>query len=223
VGVAVEREPEPDDAPRAVAVAERPAAEAVLPPPLPADVLEPPAPEPDVEETEPEPRTPASRRRRAWLIGGAALLVAALAAAGVAAFAFDVVELADDEPSSSPAAALAAVTERQARAISIMAQPGATRLPVVGAEERLLLIVGMEGDAVLIVSRLQRAPVGKTYEIWVISGETPRPAGLFRGGRDTVVPLTRGVPKGATVALTLERLGGSLRPTSKPLFAVTRS
>jgi hypothetical protein len=223
VTVAAAAAPEPDEAPPIVAVAERPTVEAVLPPPLPADVLEASASEPGVEEEEREPPGVASRRRRPWLIGGAALLVAALAAAGVAAFAFDVVELADDEPSSSPAAALSALTERQARAISIMAQPGAIRLPVVGAEERLLLIVGMEGDAVLIVSRLERAPAGKAYEIWVISGKTPRPAGLFQGGRDTVVPLTRVVPKGATVALTLERLGGALKPTSRPLFAVVRS
>jgi hypothetical protein len=216
--------PEPEQALPTVAVEERPTVEAVLPPPLPAEVLETPASEPPAEEREPEPEPSViAPRRRAWLVGGAAVVVAALAAAGGAAFAFDVVELADDEPNSSPAAALAALTERQARAISIMAQPGATRLPVVGAEERLLLIVGMEGDAVLIVSRLDPAPSGMTYEIWVISGNRPRPAGLFRGGRDTVVPLTRLVPKGATVALTLERLGGSLRPTSKPIYAVVRS
>jgi Anti-sigma-K factor rskA len=221
VTVAAAAAPEHDDAPPAVAVEERPTVEAVLPPPLPVDVLETQASEP-AEEPEPEVPAPTSRQR-AWLVGGTALAVAALAAAAVAAFAFDVVEFSDDEPSSSPAAALASLTERQARAISIMAQPGATRIPVVGAEERLLLIVGMEGDAVLIVSRLDRAPAGRTYEIWVISGNRPRPAGLFQGGRDTVVPLTRLVPKGATVALTLERLGGSLKPTSDPLFAVERS
>jgi anti-sigma-K factor RskA len=218
IGVAAAEEPE--EAPRPVAVAEAPMAEAVLPPPLPPDVLETPTPEPALEE--PEPPAPAPRKRRWWPIGGAVFLVAALAAAGVAAFAFDVVEFSDDEP-SSPSTALAALTQRQSRAISIMAQPGATRIPVVGAEERLLLIVGREGDAVLIVSRLERAPAGKTYEIWVISGKTPRPAGLFRGGRDTVVPLTRAVPRGATVALTVERVGGSPQPTSQPLFAVTRT
>jgi hypothetical protein len=214
---------EPEEAPPTVAMAERPTAEAVLlPPPLPADVLETPVPEAAVEEDEVEPPEAESGRRRGWLISGTALVVAALIAAGAAAFAFDVVELADDEPSSS-AAALTALTERQARAISIMAQPGATRLPVVGAEERLLLIVGMEGDAVLIVSRLERAPAGKAYEVWVISKGTPRPAGLFQGGRDTVVPLTRVVPQGATVALTLEPVGGSLEPTSEPIYAVVRS
>jgi anti-sigma-K factor RskA len=210
---------EAEKAPRAVALAEPPtASEAVLPPPLPPDLLQTPL-QPNLEE--PEPSVPASRKRRLWLIGTAMLVAAAFAVAGLAVWSFDLVGSSDDEPSLS-AQALAALTQRQARAISIMAQPGATRLPVVGAEERLLLIVGMEGDAVLIVSRLAQAPAGKTYEIWVISGETPRPAGLFRGGKDTVVPLTRVVPKGATVALTLERIGGSPRPTSKPVYAVTR-
>jgi hypothetical protein len=223
VAVAVATAPEAEEVPRAVAVAEPPVAEeAVLPPPLPQNVIETPMPEPPVEEV-PEPAPASPRKRRSLLIGGAVLLVAALAAAaGLAAWSFDVFDDSDDEPSSS-AGPLSALAERQARAISIMAQPGATRIPVVGAEESLLLVVGMEGDAVLIVSRLQQAPAGKTYEIWVISGKTPRPAGLFPGGRDTVVPLTRAVPKGSTVALTLERIGGSLRPTSTPLYAVTRN
>jgi Anti-sigma-K factor rskA len=214
---------EPEQPREPVAVAERPPpAEAVLPPPLPPDVVETPAPEPTSVQVEPE--TPARRSRRGWVfVGGAVLFAAALTAAGLAALAFDVFDTSDEEEPTAGSSRLSALAQRQARAISIMAQPGATRIPVVGAEERLLLVVGMEGDAVLIVSRLPEAPAGKTYEIWVISGKTPRPAGLFRGGRDAVVPLTRAVPKGATVALTLERLGGSLKPTSEPIYAVTRS
>jgi anti-sigma-K factor RskA len=220
--------PEAAEAPRAVAVADRTdEEEALLPPPLPQDVLKSRAStEPRFEEERERP-APApvrrSRRRRGWLVGTTlAVLAAGLAAAVFAIVAFDVVDFSDDGTTTSDAGALSALTQRQARAISIMAQPGATRIPVKGAEERLLLVVGAEGDAVLIVSRLDRAPAGKTYEIWVISGKTPRPAGLFRGGQDTVVPLTRRVPKGATVALTLEKFGGSPQPTSKPLYAVTR-
>jgi anti-sigma-K factor RskA len=218
-------QPEPEPVPRAVAVEERPVAEAVLPPPLPPDVIETPMRDSVVEEPEPEsPAEESVRRRRGWLIGGAVVLIAALAAAaGLAAWSFDVFDSDSNDEPNAAANALNTLAERQARAISIMAQPGAKRIPVTGAEESLLLVVGMEGDAVLIVSRLEQAPAGKAYEIWVISGKTPKPAGLFRGGRDTVVPLTRTVPKGATVALTLERVGGSPRPTSKPRFAVTRS
>jgi hypothetical protein len=225
---APETEREPEEVASAVAVEERPVAEAVvpppeavLPPPLPRDVFETPA-----RELFDRPERPAEppRKRRGWLIGGAVLLVAALAAAaGIAAWSFDVFDSESNGEPSASARALNALAARQARAISILAQPGATRIPVAGAEESILLVVGMEGDAVLIVSRLEQAPRGKAYEIWVISGKTPKPAGLFRGGKDTVVPLTRAVPKGATVALTVERVGGSPRPTSKPRFAVIRS
>lgn len=222
VAVSVVAAPEPEEAPRPVAVAEEPVAETVLPPPLPPDVLETPAREAPVEEPVAEEPRPTSRTRRGWLIGGAVLLTAGLAAAALAAWSSDVFESDEEEPGAS-ARALSTLAERQARAISIMAQPGATRIPVVGAEERLLLIVGMEGDAVLLVSRLEEAPSGRTYEIWVIEGQTPRPAGLFRGGNDVIVPLTRPVPKGAIVALTLEPAGGSRRPTSTPIYTVKRS
>jgi Anti-sigma-K factor rskA len=213
--------PEPDEPGAPVAVAERPATEPVLPPPLPPDVVETRAPE--TARVRVEPELPARRSRRGWMIVGASALFGIALAAAAAAFAFDLVDTSDDEEPAASSSALSALAQRQARAISIMAQPGATRIPVAGAEERLLLVVGMEGDAVLIVSRLPEAPAGKTYEIWVISAKTPRPAGLFRGGRDAVVPLTRAVPKGATVALTLERIGGSPKPTSAPIYAVTRS
>jgi hypothetical protein len=230
-----EEAPEPERGPSAVAVAERPTvdssiaegespvAEAALPPPLPLEVLDTPPPEAPVEERMTEAANAPPRRRRGWLIVGAVLLAAGIAAAGVAAWSADVFDSSDDDQGNSSASALDALAERQARAIAIMAQPGATRIPVVGAEERLLLIVGMEGDAVLLVSRLEGAPAGRTYEIWVIEGQTPRPAGLFRGGSDVVVPLTRPVPEGATVALTLEPLGGSPSPTSTPIYTVKRN
>jgi anti-sigma-K factor RskA len=81
------------------------------------------------------------------------------------------------------------------------------------------LIVGANGEGTLVVQGLDPAPTGKTYEIWVIDGATPKPAGLFAGGEGrTAVALTRPVPAGATVAVTLERAGGVDAPTSMPLF-----
>ena len=86
-----------------------------------------------------------------------------------------------------------------------------------GAEGTLL--VEPSGTAVLSVEGLGPAPAGKTYEIWVIEEDQPRPSGLFPGapGR-SVVPLTEPVPEGAVVAVTLERAGGARKPTGKPLF-----
>ena len=76
------------------------------------------------------------------------------------------------------------------------------------------LLVAPDGEAALVVCDLQPAPKDKTYEAWVIEGETPRPAGLFRGGGGCPpVLLERAVPKGAQVAVTLEQRGGVDQPT----------
>jgi anti-sigma-K factor RskA len=80
------------------------------------------------------------------------------------------------------------------------------------------LHVEPDGDATLVVDRAE-APPGKDYELWVFEGATPRPAGVFDGGRE-VVRLTRPVPRGASVAMTLERDGGVDAPTTEPLFVV---
>ena len=69
--------------------------------------------------------------------------------------------------------------------------------------------------------RLDAAPPGKTYEAWVIRGkQAPKPAGLFRGGGTTFLPIDGKVRKGSVVAVTVEPAGGSDAPTTKP-FAVS--
>jgi anti-sigma-K factor RskA len=80
------------------------------------------------------------------------------------------------------------------------------------------LIVKPSGEGTLVVQRVDPAPPGKTYEIWVIEGGNPAPAGTFAGGDRVAVTLTRKVPDGAIVAVTLERAGGVAKPTTTPLF-----
>jgi anti-sigma-K factor RskA len=81
------------------------------------------------------------------------------------------------------------------------------------------LIIGSNREGTLVVRGLDAAPAGKTYEIWVIEGSAPKPSGLFRGGEGrTAVALTRPVPAGATVAVTLEKAGGADQPIGMPLF-----
>jgi anti-sigma-K factor RskA len=81
------------------------------------------------------------------------------------------------------------------------------------------VVVDAAGRATLTVSGLPAAPSGKTYEAWVIPvGGAPRRAGLFRGGRRTVVHLARPVPAGAVVAATVERDGGTDAPTTTPVL-----
>jgi Anti-sigma-K factor rskA len=117
-----------------------------------------------------------------------------------------------------------ALVKDQAQAIALLSQPKVKRIPVLGTGGRLVLVYAPNGNAVLIASQVKPAPKGKKYEAWVIVGKKPTPAGLFAGGgASVVVPLGRIVPKGAIVAVTLERAGGVSMPTQKPLFAITRS
>jgi anti-sigma-K factor RskA len=82
------------------------------------------------------------------------------------------------------------------------------------------LVVAPSGEATLIVSGLTTAPAGRTYEAWVIKEGKAKPAGIFKGGASpTAVELTREVPEGAIVAVTLERAGGVDQPETDPLFS----
>jgi anti-sigma factor RsiW len=83
-----------------------------------------------------------------------------------------------------------------------------------GSPNKRLAISTTDGVTKVTVSGFDPAPNGKVYELWVIEGKTPpRPAGLFPGGAEQVVTLTRPAPTGSTVAVTLERAGGAQAPT----------
>jgi anti-sigma-K factor RskA len=106
-------------------------------------------------------------------------------------------------------------------AIAIVVRPwdggrslgGMRRYTAEGAEATLL--VDRAGGAVLAVRRLPPPPAGKAYEVWVISRGKAAPAGWLRG---SLVTLTRPVPAGASVAVSIEPRGGSRRPTGPLLL-----
>jgi anti-sigma-K factor RskA len=105
-----------------------------------------------------------------------------------------------------------------ARAVEILADPASRRIPVAGVHG--MVAVDATGQAALMLKHLPQAPAGKRYEAWVITpGAAPRKAGMFDGGGSTtVVRLERSVPKGSTVAATMERAGGVDAPTEAPVF-----
>jgi anti-sigma factor RsiW len=132
---------------------------------------------------------------------------AAAAAVGVGVWAAGLSSSLSDER---------AARDRLEEATAILAQRDAERIPVEGADGAL--VVAPSGEAALLLTGLNPAPAGRTYEAWVIADGKPRPAGLF-GVREetTVVALERPVPAGATVAVTLEPEGGVEEPTGEPL------
>ena len=78
--------------------------------------------------------------------------------------------------------------------------------------------VATDSGAVTLYTNAPAIPAGKTYEAWVISGTTARPAGLFGAGTGQL-RLTRPVRPGDTIAVTVEPAGGRPRPTSQPVAA----
>jgi hypothetical protein len=108
-------------------------------------------------------------------------------------------------------------------ALALLARPNSERLPLEGSVGRIILVVQPSNDAALVLNGLGQADADWAYQIWVTQPDsiTPRSAGLF-SGREIVVPLTSAVPRGATVAVTLEPATGSFAPTRRAKLLVER-
>jgi anti-sigma-K factor RskA len=147
--------------------------------------------------------------RPRWAVPTAA--VAAVAAC--AAVAFGIWAQTLHHTLSTREAALRA----QARALSVAADPDARRIPLTGGHGAL--VVDPRGRAALLLSRLPAPGRGKVFEAWVLSGGVAAPAGIFSdSGQETAVALERTVPRGASVAVTIERAGGAKQPSGAPIL-----
>jgi anti-sigma-K factor RskA len=157
-------------------------------------------------------RFPARRRDRVVPVLAAATAVAAAAAIALGIWAAILDRDLGNERSARG---------RDAQALAVLASPNSVRVPLSGATGSLA--VAPSGRAVLVISGLRRAPKGKTYEAWVIKGTQPAAAGLFRGGKQTVLTLSKSVQRGSTVAVTVERRGGVQKPTRAPILSARLS
>jgi anti-sigma-K factor RskA len=134
--------------------------------------------------------------RPRWLLPTISVTAAAAVAAAIvlAVWATSLSGTASDRLSANA---------RQAQVIEVLSQPDAKRVALAGESGQV--VVAPTGEAALVLSRLQPAPDGKIYEAWVIRNGKARPAGTFSGGHATIAfPLTRPVPNGSLVAVTVE-------------------
>jgi anti-sigma-K factor RskA len=163
-----------------------------------------PAPPPELRDrilatarAEPQVVVPFERRRsRSVPVLAAAAAVAAVLALAVGLWAM---RLSDD-------------LDEARSALEILQDPDARTVPLRTGTGRL--VVDPDGRAVLVVGGLEPAPDGKTYEVWVVEGDTPVPAGLFAGGDAAEVVGVEGtVDDGDVVAVTVEDAGGAETPT----------
>ena len=152
------------------------------------------------------------RRRRLAPVLGAVAAVAAVVALAIGLWGANVSSKLDDTRSA---------LERSEAAAAVLADPGAQTVGLQAGEGRL--VVGADGQAVLVVDGLDRAPAGKTYEMWIVpdgSIEEANPAGLFPGRDGTeIVALEGTVQAGDLVAVTVEPSGGVDSPTTAPIVA----
>jgi anti-sigma factor RsiW len=148
-----------------------------------------------------------TRRRRAVPALAAAAAIAAVVALAVGLWAVRLSDELDDTRSALDDArgAAAVVADPDARIVSLQSGDGR-------------LVVAADGRAALLLSGLDPAPSGKTYEVWVIEGTTPAPAGLFPGHEGAeLVEVEGAVDAGDVVAVTVEERGGVPAPTTTPI------
>ncbi|MFI7612673.1 anti-sigma factor domain-containing protein [Nonomuraea terrae] len=166
-----------------------------------------------------EERGPRRRRRQGRgrvPAGVAAIAVAAAVALGV---------LALDARRD-----LGELTARNAELAAVLAAPDAetVRRPATSGGTGTVVISRAMGRMVFASSGLPELPVGRTYELWLMGPDGPRPAGLLGeggagdgdgdgDGTTTPVVLPAG-PGDGHVALTVEPAGGSDSPTTLPVL-----
>jgi anti-sigma factor RsiW len=148
-------------------------------------------------------------RRRVSPVLAAVTAVAAAVAIGLGIYAVSLNRDLDSTRSALTA---------QENAAALLADPSATSVALQSGTGRL--VVGSNGEAVLVLNDLPPAPAGKTYQAWIVDDQMPVSAGTFASTDDqAVVPIPQAVPDGAVVAVTVEQSGGASSPTLPPLAA----
>jgi len=116
------------------------------------------------------------------------------------------------------------VRDLQGRVQSLQSQPQDPQMITLGGtgtkQGARVELVTLEGDrAILMAENMPPVPEGKTYQIWVIRGDTPQPSGLFEPKGDSIVAVVEKPVEGAdAVAVTVEPEGGSKEPTTDPML-----
>ena len=150
---------------------------------------------------------PLESRRRVSPVLASVTAIAAAVAIGLGIYAISLNGQLDDTK-----AALTA----QEDATAVLADPTAETVRLQAGSGRL--VVADDGVAVLVLDDLAPAPAGKTYQAWVVEGQTGVSAGTFApADGQAIVSIPQTVPDGAVVAVTVEEAGGASSPTLPPL------
>ena len=86
-------------------------------------------------------------------------------------------------------------------------------------QARVEVMILEDHRAVLMAEDMPPAPEDKTFQIWVIENDTPKPSGLFDIREDHAAVVVENPVDGAdAIAVTVEPDGGSPQPTTEPML-----
>jgi anti-sigma-K factor RskA len=155
------------------------------------------------------------RARRRWFTRPAVTLVAAAAAVALIFGGGVVVNsaLQNSQPSA---------TASQINQIQAASDYQRSTVKVATGGTATLIWSDSMGRSAIMVKNLESLPSSKTYELWYIDKNGPKPAGTFNSdGSLQAVVLDGKMGLGDTVGLTIEPSAGSKKPTTNPIVVVT--
>ncbi|MFC6020869.1 anti-sigma factor domain-containing protein [Plantactinospora solaniradicis] len=150
------------------------------------------------------------------------LSVAAVAAAVLAAGAGAVTWTVAQQRVRDERAATAAARAETERIRTVLAQPDlAVRGDGLSGGGRLTVFSSPGRDAgVALLADAPPIPADRAYQLWLMDGETARPANVLAAGANGDTAVLSGVRGRSAVAVTVEPAGGSAQPSSQPLVVV---
>lgn len=121
-------------------------------------------------------------------------------------------------------AAYAGARRDSDRYVSVLASIAGARVVALAPTGELAgvkgsVVIPSDGAAPYLILDLPAPPSGKTWEAWVLRGETPLAAGITNDRGVTTLVLTAPLMSGDGVAVTLEPSGGVDRVTGAPVLA----
>ena len=90
-----------------------------------------------------------------------------------------------------------------------------------GAAQRVEAeVMILEDDRVILMAEnMPWLPEDRTYQIWVIEGDDPRPSGVFEPQDESVAAVVEDpLDEADAIAVTVEPAGGSSQPTTDPML-----
>jgi anti-sigma-K factor RskA len=154
-----------------------------------------------------ETATRPSRWRRWAAVAAAACILAIGAAAGT--FVLEEQRVADQRQQAEEA------RDQLNRIESVMAAPDAKarQVKVSGGGQLTVVCSTSQNTGVVMLAGLDRLGRDKTYQLWVVHGKKPTPAGVLLPGETAGTHLVSGVRGADAVAVSREPAGGSDTPT----------